>query len=69
MFRRLLDRLVMSRSEVDVIAGPSTFTCRDCGLVVEVWRDTKLFVLGDPRMCRCLRNSEDQVQRINTLRY
>jgi hypothetical protein len=53
----------------DEMAGPSTYTCTDCGHVVEVWRNTEPFDLGDQRMCEHSRDLEEQVLRINTLRY
>lgn len=53
----------------DEMAGPSTYTCTNCDHVVEVRRTDEPFDLGDQRMCECLRDLEEQVLRINTLRY
>lgn len=71
MLQRFLDYLTegMSQDEVDAIVGPSTFTCLDCGKVTQVWRHTKPFVLGDPRLCEHTRDQEEKVLRVNTLRF
>lgn len=51
-------------------AGPSTYTCRDCDLVLEVWHtDAPYLGPDDPRLlCEHMR-VPSQISRIDGLRY